>query len=142
MKKLFVILLIFNPCFLFSQNTSVGSKTQYETTTGNGMNVPHGIFNVAIGREAGKYLTTESYCVIVGHDSTAINIKGEDMIWYVNWDEPLLLINKDIKQILFQYYTDYIKTGKDDKDFRAGLVLRIINRNNKAIGKDAKIKNK
>lgn len=141
MRKALVILFLFNSCYLFCQNTSIGYKSQYDSVTGNGMNIPHGIFNVIIGYGAGKYLTTESYCVIVGHDSIAVNTKGKDMVWYVNWDEPLLIMHPDIKKILFDYYLEYIKTGKDDKHYRSGMILRVINRNNKLIGVNATINN-
>lgn len=121
------------------QNTEIGSKTIKATTTGTGMNVQHGIFNVLIGKNAGKYMTAESYCVIVGHDSIHLNAKGRDMIWIVDWDEPYLCTHPDIKKILCDYYNDFIVTGKDDKHYRSGMILRIINRNTVSIGKDARV---
>ena len=109
------------------------------TTTGNGMNIPNGGFNILIGNGAGKYLTNESYCVIIGHNKLAVNSKGKDMIWLVDWNEPYLVTNPDIKIILLDYYKSFVKTKKDSKDYRAGLALRIINRNNVSIGKNARV---
>ena len=79
-------------------------------------NIWIGLYNTLIGEGAGESLTNESYCVIIGHDSTAQNIKGEDMLWYVDWDEPLL--NVGYKCILKQYLREYIETGKDTKENR------------------------
>lgn len=99
----------------------------------------NGIFNVIIGKEAGKYITTESYCVIVGHDSIHVNARRKDMMWLVDWNEPYLCQNPDIKEILTDYYNNFVKTGKDDKHYRLSMVLRIVNRINISIGKDAEL---
>ena len=100
----------------------------------------YGDHNILIGVNAGMFITNESYCVIIGHDSLAINAKGKDMIWQVDWNEPYILKNPDIKIILEDYYKRFILTNKDDKDYRLGLVFKIINRNNKLIGSDAHFK--
>ena len=132
-------MLLLCAVFCQGQNKEIGSETMKETTSGNGMNIPHGQFNILIGNGAGKYITNESYCIIVGHNKLAVNSKGKDMIWLVDWNEPYLKSNLDIKIILLNYYNSFIKTKKDSKNYRVGLALRIINRNNVPIGKDARV---
>ena len=51
---------------------------------------PSGHHNIIVGLGAGKQLTTESYCVIFGEDSTAVNIQGSDYLWYVDYESPYL----------------------------------------------------
>jgi len=107
------------------QNVAIGWEAMIDTTLKNTGISKCG--NIIMGNGAGKYLTTESYCVIIGHDSLAINAKGNDLIWIVDWDEPYLCEKPSVKTILLQYYNDFIKTKKDDRSNRAAMVSRVIN---------------
>jgi len=83
------------------------------------------IYNLCIGFNAGKYLTNESYCVIVGNDSISTNLHEYNMIWYVDWNEYCLNENEDIKIILLQYYKDYILAGNDSEESRSEMIRHI-----------------
>ena len=104
--------------------TTYGWVALRRITTGDSMNVPQGDYNICIGINAGLYLTNENYCVIVGHRSAQINIKGKDMIWMIDWDEPYL--TPQVKAILLDYQNNFILTGKDNKKSRSELILKII----------------
>ncbi|MEO6304655.1 MAG: hypothetical protein ABIP51_15955 [Bacteroidia bacterium] len=103
MKKIIILL------FLIS--ISFNTKSQI---TG----ILRGGWNVCIGRNAGWYLTTESFCTIIGHDSTAINLKGKDLLWYVDYKESLL--TNDMISLL-KNYEPLVGTKEDTRENRISL---------------------
>lgn len=84
--------------------------------------------NVIIGEGAGKHLTTESYCVIIGSSNLAVYASGADMLWIVDWNEPYLLKNPEIKNILWNYNINY-RPDNDTKENRQLFIIdKIINK--------------
>jgi len=89
-------------------------------------------YNVLIGEGVGKNFTHEEFCVIVGHDSIAVNAQGKDMMWIVNWNEPYLLQNPEIKTLLEEYDNSIRKKALDSPANRIRLVLSVQNTLNKS----------
>ena len=116
MKKILWLILVLNFLFVITvdgqsngnSNTFIGYKA-----------IPH-YGNICIGRHAGQLLTDEDLCIIVGHDSAAVNSIGKDMVWQVDWNEPAL--SKKLKYALKDYYTKYIITGKDNRKNRIAFI--------------------
>lgn len=79
-----------------------------------------GSYNTLIGKSAGIYLTSESLCVIIGSDSTAANIGGYDMIWYVNPTEEIEQAYPSVMQAIRAY-----DKNKDTKENRKKLSAQI-----------------
>ncbi len=122
MKKIILILLLL-PMF------SVGQMRieVFDDTVTIGR---YGLYNVCLGKTAGKYLALEKYCIIVGSnisDSLNRSFKGRDMVWYVDYDEPLLKKDPEIKFMLFTYEERVIKTGNDVPGLRKMLNHAIMN---------------
>jgi hypothetical protein len=104
----------------------LGDSTLYSKDTMPGIQGRLGSFNVCIGKDAGSFLSRESYCVIVGHDSTAVTLRGKDMLWYVDFNEPALLDRPMIKILLEHYDQNYVAKGNDSKDNRLKLIHLIL----------------
>jgi len=92
-------------------NTAIGYKAVWDTN--------FFYYNIIIGEGAGRYLSSESYCVIVGHDSTAVNMKGNHLLWYVDYSEPYL--SEDISKILKNYEETVINKNLDNIERRSEL---------------------
>jgi hypothetical protein len=110
---------------LYSSKGQVRTNDAVEHDT-TSLRSSFGSYNICIGLNAGKYLSYESYCVIVGSGDKQINARGKDMIWVVDWDDSVLNNHRSIKNIIYKYYTNYILTSKDNKKNRKQLVLSII----------------
>lgn len=113
MKQLFIFLVFLISITCHAQSIQIDKR---------------GVCNILIGHDAGKYLTLESYCVIIGRDSIHVNTKGNNLIWIVDYSEPFLLNNPDIKDMILNYENNVIKKGKDNMQSRCCLVLKFINR--------------
>lgn len=115
-------------------NTYISNKDIYVDWEKGVNNTTYNIMgkcNVIIGEGAGKHLTTESYCVIVGSNNLAVYASGADMLWIVDWDEPYLLKNSEIKNILWNYNINY-RPDNDTKENRQLYIIdKIINKEEK-----------
>lgn len=87
-------------------------------------------YNVCIGKKAGDHLINEKYCVIVGSDipdSIKKTFIKRDMVWYVDYNEPLLEDQPELKLMLFTYEERVINTGNDLPMLRKMLNQAITN---------------
>ena len=141
MKTTILIILIVISYNCYSQNTHYGYSTRDCTTTGT-YSVPigydltdiiigsfgydGGYYNTLIGYGAGHYLTTESYCTIVGSDSIAYNLHGKDMLWYVDYNLTSNLLPYCIEKELRWYEDNIINKGIDTKEERIKLSKKIV----------------
>lgn len=71
-------------------------------------------------RKVTLILTRESYCIIIGSDSIVKNLSGKDKIWYVDYNEPLLILFPGIER-LFKTYDK----KNDSKANRIKLIIQI-----------------
>lgn len=91
-------------------------------------------YNFCMGEGAGTYLMNERLCVIVGHSKKHIEARGDDMIWLVDWNEPLLKNNQYVKVTLKQYYDEVVIKGLDNVEKRKDLWYKLNNYHNITIG--------
>lgn len=83
-------------------------------------------YNLLLGKDSGKSLTNENLCIIIGSGEEAINSKGKDMLWVVDWNEPLLKVYPEVLVSLKKYRENFIDTKKDTKETRTTLLETII----------------
>lgn len=92
--------------FLFLLSFACGAQVRCDSSAW------FGPYNIAIGKFAANAFRG-CYSVIIGHDSVAQNIQYGEMLWIVDWDEPAL--TPDLKEIILEYYNEFVITGNDTK---------------------------
>ena len=75
--------------------------------------------NLTIGKNAGKALLNEKYCIIIGEDPIAENKSGKDFIFYVDYK---VVPTKRIELLLRDYEKEIIAKGFDSEDNRNNLI--------------------